>query len=66
MKVTNVQNLSTVTTVFYLSYNYSTVNYLCAQIHRIAFISVSNRHLALKNESEQCENTSSISQLCST
>ena len=57
MKVTNVQNLSTVTTVFYLSYNYSTVNYLCAQIHRIAFISVSNRHLALKNESDQYANS---------
>ena len=33
--------LSTVTTVFYLSYIYSTVNFLCAQIHRVAFISVS-------------------------
>ena len=39
---------------------------LMCKIHRIAFISVSNRHLLLLSESEQCENTSSISQLCST
>ena len=34
--------------------------------HRITFISVSNRHLELKNESDQCANTYLQSQLCST
>ena len=34
--------------------------------HRVAFISVGNRHLALKNESDQCANTYLQSQLCST
>ena len=45
----------TLTNVFYLSYIYGTVNFYCVQIHPIAFISVSNRHLVLLNESEQCE-----------
>ena len=56
----------TLTNVFYLSYTYITVNFYCVQIHPIDFISVSNRHLALKNESDQCANTYLQSQLCPT
>ena len=34
--------------------------------HRVAFISVGNRHLVLKNESDQCANTYLQSKLSST
>ena len=59
MKVTNVQ------IPIYLSYIYSTVNFYCVQIHSIAFISVSNRHLVPYNESEQCINSYYSHKMCS-
>ena len=66
MKVTNVQIPNNDHNCNLLSYIYSTVNQGFIEIHCNAFISVSNRHLALKNISKQCENNSTISQLCST